>query len=403
MTITRPERLTHATRRLLWTYGGSNVAGALASTFVNLFIFVVTGQLRALAIFNGTYFLSLTFVFYGVAWLFKRKTPLFAYQWGLVLTTLFYVSLLALLTRASAYIGWLGLFYGVAQGVFWFGVNLMTFDTVPAQQRIRFYGVSSAIGSVTGILGPLAGGAVVSAIPGIIGYVVLFLLASIMYGLTLVLSLRVVAGPPLGRIPLTYSLVLPWRDALWSKAFNSLVIRGTREGITGLAGVFLVYLATRQAWAVGVFGGVTALVRTGTSLWVPRWVTPERRVKALWIGTFGMTLAALVLVIHTSWPFVFIYGILTGFTMPWYMIPNAAIPLDVMDQDPNIGEHRVAYTLSREIGLNLGRLLSIAMLVAAYAVDSSPHILVWLLIGTSMIQGAVAILAKHIWARTVTS
>lgn len=401
MDRTRLEPLTQATRRLLWTYGGSNVAGALASTFVNLFIFVVTGQLKALAIFNGVYFISLTFVFYGVAWLFKRKTPLFAYQWGLVLTTLFYISLLALLTRASFYIGWLGLFYGVAQGVFWFGVNLMTFDTVPAQQRIRFYGVSSALGSVTGILGPLAGGALVSAIPGIAGYVVLFLLATIMYGLTFLLSLKVEPGPILGRIPLTYSLVLPWRERLWSKAFSSLVIRGTREGITGLAGVFLVYIATHQAWAVGVFGGVTALVRTLTSLWVPRWVTPERRVMALWFGTLGMTVAALVLLIHTSWPFVFAYGIMTGFTMPWYMIPNAAIPLDVMDQDPKITEHRVAYTLSREIGLNLGRLFSIAVLVTLYAIDPRPVILVGLLITTSIIQGGVAHLARQIWSRIV--
>ena len=170
MSETRIEPLNAATKRLLWTYGGSNVAGALATTFVNLFVFVVSGQLRALAVFNGAYFLSLTFVFYGVAWLFKRRTPLFSYQWGLVLTALFYTSLLTLLSRASDYVLWLGLFYGVAQGVFWFGVNLMTFDTVPSRQRIRFYGISSALGSVTGILGPLAGGTLISAIHGMTGY-----------------------------------------------------------------------------------------------------------------------------------------------------------------------------------------------------------------------------------------
>ncbi len=393
----RAEPLNTPTKRLLWTYGGSNVASALASTFVNLFVFVVSGQLRALAIFNGAYFLSLTFVFYGVAWLFKRRTPLYSYQWGLVLTTLFYTTLLALLSRASHYIVWLGLFYGLAQGVFWFGVNLMTFDTVPARQRIRFYGVSSALGSVTGILGPLAGGALVSLVPGLAGYVLLFALTAVVYGATLLLSLKVLPGPPLGAIPLGYSLMLPWRNRLWNQTFWSLVIRGTREGITGLAGVFLVYIATHQPWAVGLYGGVTALVRTGTSLWVPRWVTPARRVHALWIGTLGMTAAALILLIHTTWPYVFSYGVLTGLTMPWYMIPNAAIPLDVMDQDPDIARHRVAFTLSREIGLNVGRLLSIALLGVLYAMDQSSLVLVALLVATSLGQAAVAELARKIW------
>ncbi|PSR32001.1 MAG: MFS transporter [Sulfobacillus benefaciens] len=397
MSETRIEPLNTATQRLLWTYGGSNVAGALATTFVNLFVFVVSGQLRALAIFNGAYFLSLTFVFYGVAWLFKRRTPLFSYQWGLVLTALFYTSLLTLLSRASDYVLWLGLFYGVAQGVFWFGVNLMTFDTVPSRQRIRFYGISSALGSVTGILGPLAGGTLISAIHGMTGYVVLFALTTVVYGATFLLSLQVTPGPPLGSIPLRFSLLLPWQNKLWNKTFWSLVIRGTREGITGLAGVFLVYVATREPWAVGVYGGVTALARTVMSLWISRWVTPERRVKALWIGTLGMTASALVLLWHTSWPYVFIYGTLTGLTLPWYMIPNAAIPLDVMDHDPAIADHRVAYTLSREIGLNFGRLLSIAVLGLFYSMAHGSLVLVLLLAVTSLAQSAVAHLAKNIW------
>jgi YQGE family putative transporter len=142
---------------------------------------------------------------------------------------------------------------------------------------------------------------------------------------------------------------------------------------------------------------VTALARTVISLWISRWVTPERRVTALWIGTLGMTASALVLLWHTSWPYVFIYGTLTGLTLPWYMIPNAAIPLDVMDQDPAIADHRVAYTLSREIGLNFGRLLSIAVLGLFYSIAHGSLVLVLLLAVTSLAQSAVAHLAKNIW------
>ncbi|MHB1611592.1 MAG: hypothetical protein ACYCT0_07880 [Sulfobacillus sp.] len=79
------------------------------------------------------------------------------------------------------------------------------------------------------------------------------------------------------------------------------------------------------------------------------------------------------------------------------MIPNAAIPLDVMDQDPDIARHRVAFTLSREIGLNVGRLLSIALLGVLYAMDQRSLVLVALLVATSLGQAAVAELARKIW------
>lgn len=380
------------------TFAGSSTAGAIASTFVNLFVFVVSGRLTDLALFNGAYFFALTFVFFAVAHIFRRRTPLAAYQWGLALTAVFYGSLLGLLGQARHDIVFLGLFYGVAQGVFWFGINLMTFDTVPGRDRIRFYGWSSAIGSVTGVAGPLLGGALVSLVPHLAGYLLVFGLALLVYAGTFVVSLTLPAGPPLGPTPLALSFTLPKASPLWRRAFVTLVLRGTREGITGMAGIYLVYLATRAAWAVGLYAGVTALVRMMTSLGVVRWVTPGRRVIALWTGVAGMTLSAMLLLISPGVLTVFVYGVATAASLPWYTVPNEAIPLDVMDADPAVGERRVAYTLSREMALNIGRLASIAILAVGYAGISQRTVLIGLLVLTSSLQGVVAVTAAGVWA-----
>ncbi len=390
--------LTRETRWLVLTFAGSTTAGAIASTFVNLFVFVVSGKLSDLALFNGAYFFSLSFVFYLTGYVFRRSSPLVPYRWGLVLTAAFYGVLLLLLHHASHYILWLGLLQGVSQGFFWFGANLMTFDTVQPEQRIRFYSINSAVGSVAGILGPLMGGAVVGLMHGLKGYLLVFALALAVYAVTFAVSFSIPEGPPLGNEPLSLSFSLHRIMPLWREAMETLAVRGTREAMTGLAGVFLVYIATHSALVVGVYSSVSAVMRMTGALLVSRIVSRDRRTWSMWWGVAGMTAGALFLfLMGVSWIFVFVYAVVASFSMPWFTVPNEAIPLDVMDRDPNVKHRRVAFMLSREMSLNAGRLFSMAILMGLYAIDNRPTMLVVMVVATSLSQGFVARMGAHIW------
>lgn len=395
--------LSPATRWLVLTFAGSTTAGAIASTFVNLFVFVVSGKLSSLALFNGAYFFSLTFVFYLTGYLFRRSSPMVPYRWGLVLTAAFYGVLLAILHHASHYILWLGLLQGVSQGFFWFGANLVTFDTVAPNQRIRFYGISSAVGSISGIGGPLLGGALVSLLPGLHGYLLVFTIALLVYAATYAISFSVPQGPPLGNEPLRFSFSLHRYAPLWKEAMGTLVVRGTREAMTGLAGVFLVYITTHSAWVVGVYSSVTAGMRMLGALQVSRRVVPNSRTWAMWLGVLGMSVGGgFLFLLHVSWVFVFVYGVVMAFSMPWFTIPNEAVPLDVMDLDPQVTHRRVAYMLSREMSLNAGRLASMVILMALYSWHQSPFLLVAMVVATSLAQSWVASMAGHIWTQILS-
>ena len=398
--------LSPATRWLVLTFAGATTASSIAATFVNLFVFVVSGQLSSLVLFTGAFFFSLTFVFYLTGYLFRRSSPLVPYRWGLVLMATFYGILLWLLHQASHYILLLGLFQGVSQGFFWFGANLMTFDTVAPHQRIRFYGLNSAVGSVAGIAGPLAGGALVGLMPGLKGYLLVFALALAVYAATFAISFSVPPGPPLGNEPLRLSLSLYRVAPLWKEAMQTLFVRGTREAMSGLAGVFLVYIATRSAWVVGVYGSVSALTRMLGALGVARRVTPESRTRSMWWGVLGMTAGGVFLFfLKQSWVWVFVYGVVMSFSMPWFTVPNEAIPLDVMDCDAEVKNRRVAFMLSREMSLNGGRLLSMLILMVLYRFQATPVMLVIMVVLSSLAQSWVAWMGDRIWGRirTVTA
>lgn len=393
-----PDRLSPATRWLVLTFAGSTTASTIASTFVNLFVFVVSGDLAALALFNGAYFFSLTFVFYLTGYLFRRSSPLIPYRWGLVMTAAFYGVLLILVHQAAHDIVWLGLAQGVSQGFFWFGVNLMTFDTVAPTQRIRFYGINSAVSSVSGVGGPLLGGALVGLLPGLKGYVAVFAIAMAVYALTFAISFRVPKGPALGRERLSLSLRLPGLIPLWKEAMKTLMVRGTREAMSGLAGVYLIYVTTRSAWVVGVYSSVSALLRMVGALAVSRTVRPASRSRAMWWGVLGMTVGALFLfLMRVNWLWIFAFAVIGSFSMPWFTVPNEAIPLDVMDRDPEVTHHRVVFMLSRELSLNTGRLASMVVLMALYSWHRSPFMLVGMVVASSMVQAWVAWAGSRIW------
>lgn len=386
-----PRKLTPDVWRLLIAFSGANAATAVANIFVNLFIFVVSGQLSGLIWFNGAYFFSLTFVFYGVAVIFRGRPPMVPYRIGLLLTVAFYILVLVVNRQASHWVTLFGIFLGIAQGIYWFGVNLMTFDGVPAESRIPFYGYSGAINSLNGVVGPTLGGALIALVPGMRGYLLVFAFALALYVGALLASLKVPLGPPMVIGPLSEPQRIAKSRKDWRLTLKTIVVRGTREGITGLAGVFLVYLATQKAWAVGIYGGVTALSRILASLVVSRRVTRERRAQSIWVGVTGMTAAALILALGRSWPMVFGYGILAALSLPFYTVPNASIPLDVMDRDPEVGRHRVGFMLGREVALNMGRIASLAALAIGSRYFPGPTVLVALLVLTALIQGWIGI------------
>ncbi|PSR21199.1 MAG: MFS transporter [Sulfobacillus acidophilus] len=390
--------LSPTTRRLVLTFAGSTTASTIASTFVNLFVFVVSGQLASLALFNGAYFFSLTFVFYLTGYLFRRSSPLVPYRWGLVLTAAFYGVLLILLHRAAHYILWLGLLQGISQGFFWFGANLMTFDTVAPEQRIRFYGVNSAVGSISGVGGPLLGGALVGLLPGLHGYLTVFALALLVYAATFAISFSVPPGPALGNEPLRLSWVLHRIQPLWKDAMKTLMVRGTREAMMGLAGVYLIYITTHSAWVVGVYSSVSALLRMAGAFAVSRVVTPQKRVWSMGFGVLGMTVGALCLfLLDVNWIWILVYAVIASFSMPWFTIPNEAIPLDVMDCDPAVTHRRVAYMLSREMSLNTGRLASMLVLMGLYWWHDTPFMLVAMVVASSVVQSWVTWMGSRIW------
>jgi YQGE family putative transporter len=251
---------------------------------------------------------------------------------------------------------------------------------------MHFFGMVGAVTSVTGVAAPLFSGLVISMVAGIGGYLLVFAAALALYTVALILSSGVPTGPPMQLQPMSdsWQVIADRKD--WAQIIKTVIVRGTREGITGIAGLFLIYFATKSAALVGIYTAVTALARMTASLLVTRHVRYGHQIGSMVLGVAGITGAGLLLLGGSSWPWVFGYGALFALTLPFYMIPAETIPLGIMDKDPRITQRRVSYTLSREVGLNIGRLLTVIILALALHWVAAPVMIIILIIATSVIQ-----------------
>ncbi|POB09829.1 MFS transporter [Sulfobacillus sp. hq2] len=385
MSLSSP-KLSRGALWLLITFSGAQTANAVATVFVNLFMLVVAHDLTGLITFNIGYFVALSVVFYAASKVFHGQPPLVPYRWGLFLTMAFYGLLLLLSHHAGHMILTLGIIYGIAQGSYWFGFNLMTFDTIDKDSRMHFFGMSGAINSIAGVAAPLFSGFIISTFSGLGGYLIVFAAALALYAAALIVSSGVPMGPPMHLQPVTDSWRVVAERPDWALIIKTVVIRGTREGITSISGLFLIFFATHNAALVGIYTAATALARMAASLLVTRHVRDSRQMQAMSLGVAGIIGAGLLLLAGSSWPWIFAYGVLFALTLPFYMIPSETIPMGVMDNDPQITQRRVSYTLSREVALNVGRLLTVAILSIGVHWIAAPVMVIILILATSVIQ-----------------
>lgn len=159
-----------------WIFSFGN---SLSSPLLSLY-FYVTSSLK-----NSLEFLLINPIFILVAYIlcgyvtnfYNRVTTI--YRIGIVLNVLFYTALLLLNVNASRLVYPLSIFYGVAQGIYWFAWDVLFFFT---PKKLDFFNKSAYLGVITAFLSPAIYGIILSIFHEI-GYLILFSLTSIILAL----------------------------------------------------------------------------------------------------------------------------------------------------------------------------------------------------------------------------
>jgi MFS transporter, YQGE family, putative transporter len=351
---------------LLLIIGGLySLSIALSNTFVNIYLWKQSGELSDLAMYNLSIVVAqpLTFILAG-RWA-KKVDRVIVLRIGVIFLALFYVTVLFVGTKASDFLLLLGILLGIGYGFYWLAYNVLTFEITEPETRDFFNGFLGILGSVGGMIGPVAAGFIISRLEKLIGYTVVFGLSLGLFSIAVLLSFFLKRRPAHGKYWFRRIITERKHDKNWRMVTNAHFFQGLREGVFVFIVSVFVFIATDSEMALGTYGLINSGISFLAYYFVSRTLKKEYRKQAILVGGLILFLAIFLIIFDLSYFRLLLYAAMIAVAYPLLLVPYASMTYDVIGRGWKAAEMRVEYIVVRELFLNLGRVASILLFLLA--------------------------------------
>jgi MFS transporter, YQGE family, putative transporter len=366
---------------LLLIIGGLySLSIALSNTFVNIYLWKQSGELADLGLYNLSIVVAqpLTFILAG-RWA-KKVDRVIVLRIGVIFLALFYVTVLLVGTRASDFLLLLGALLGIGYGFYWLAFNVLTFEITEPETRDFFNGFLGILGSVGGMIGPVAAGFIISRLEKFTGYTVVFGLSLGLFSVAVFLSFFLQRRPAHGKYWFQRIITERKNDKNWRMITNAHFFQGLREGVFVFIVSVYVFIATDSELALGTYGLINSGISFLAYYFVSRMLKKEYRKKAILIGGIMLFLAIFLLVFELSYFRLLLYAALIAVAYPLLLVPYSSMTYDIIGRGWKAAEMRIEYIVVRELFLNLGRIFSILLFLGSISVFNEERIIPILLV-----------------------
>lgn len=357
--------LSHAARRLLLSFTFFELVEPLLFSFINAFVFRQTDSYISVMVYNVGQFISIPLFFYINGLLMKYISLKKLYLIGLVgqglgLMTVFFIPLTSLVQLFI-----FGFALGAVIGLYWGNRNFMSLEITSVSTRTYFVGLEQIFWVLTSLVMPVVIGGVIS-VGASTGLYQPTLAYQVMGVVSLVILL--VAGKVLGDVkvdnPTFRSLLVTKPTKQWWYARLAEVSYGVFHGGFMFLPTLLVFSLLGEEGVLGLLQSVAAACTALVLYYFSRKLQPAQRLQLVSVAVTVLLLAS----IGVSWFFTGLSAIiLLVLATPVNNLRWLGWSPTVMDaidaQDGGDPANNYAYVVDREIFLNVGRLIGVAVFV----------------------------------------
>lgn len=338
------------------------LAAALSSTFVNVYMWKLTSDLRVIGLYNIVVFtfIPLTFVLSG--YIARRKGITACIRLGIIAYIAFYVIILLMREGVKDYILLLGAFYGCGMGFYYFGNNTLIYHFTEAKNRGYYLGLSGALGGTMGTIAPIISGWLIISKSSLKGYYTVFLISFIIFIISIILSYFLSTKKIEGKFELS-SVLFNRRNKLWNKILVANFLCGFRDGALAYIVNILIFMAFNNELKMGKFTTFTSILVIISTYMVGRIYKKELRDKLFFVGSTLCFTGTVVLVMWTNYVGVIINGILSSVFTSFWNIPFNTMTYEVAEKNTAHVKNMSDYMISKEIPTALGRISSIILYI----------------------------------------
>jgi MFS transporter, YQGE family, putative transporter len=357
--------LSHAARKLLLSFTFFEVVEPLIFSFINAFVFRQTDSFLSVVIYNVGQFIFIPLFFYINGWLMKVFSIKNLYLAGLIgqglgLLVVFFVPIVGTMQLFL-----FGCALGIAIGLYWANRNFISLEITSESTRTYFVGLEQIAWMITGLVMPLLIGGVISLgdrygwyqpivayqVMGVLGMIVLLL-----------------AGKVLGAIkvdnPQPEFLLVTKLSSQWWYVRLAEVSYGVFHGGFMFLPTLMVFKLLGEEGVLGLLQSVAAGCTAVVLYYFSRKLKAEQRLVLVSFAILVLMIAS----ISVSWLFtglaaIFLLVIATPVNnIRWLgWSPTVMDAIDAQDGGDPVNNY--AYVVDREIFLNVGRLIGVAVFV----------------------------------------
>ena len=354
---------------MVLVHGAYTAANLLAGAFLSIFLWRASHDLAPIALYSGLCALMIpaAFVANGLVW--RGMGAGASIRLGLFGCGLSYLVILMLGNDAPHWVVVLGLLRGLAEGFYWSGFHLVTYDTTSDRDRDRYFGAQATASLfLTATLPPAAGAIAAGTRVGgtYRGYQLVFALSAVVLMAAMVLAGQLPSSAR-ERLSLRRVATLARRNPDWRWVTRARLADGFTGSLIGLVLTILMFLVLKNEQQVGNFNGLMGLLGVGISLGLAAFMKPKHRIACALVGGALLVLSTFLLPLYlTAWAIVG-FGLLRAIGGPLHGNALAPVALQVIDRDPAPKAMRYDYIVHQELCLAIGRVLSIGcfLLLAA--------------------------------------
>lgn len=336
------------------------LAMGISNVFLNILLWKESKNFIVLAKYNlmQYIFLPITFIFAG--WLSKRKNGIWSLRLGILSFIILFGLILLFEDKISKFVLLFGVLYGVAAGFYWLAFHVLSFDFTSTKNRDTYNGYNGSIAGICGAIAPISSAYIINKNFLGMGYTIVFSISLSLFVVLILVSLLIKAEYYGSKI--NYKKVFGSNSQDWSLLRKGLFMWGFRDVIIGFLIIVLVFKSTGSEWSVGTFSLIASVISSVAYVVEQKLVKPKSRLKSMLIGAILMFTAVWGLVLNIRYGTLMLYMVVESASLPFFLVPFSSASFNIISLQHQ-DDLRLEYIINKEIMLNIGRIISLTVLI----------------------------------------
>jgi hypothetical protein len=359
------DRMSKKYHMLVISYIFQQFYANFESVFINTLLYRISGGSMSSVIVYRCITYTATFIFFHVgAYIAQKKTPVFAARLGAFGYLSMYLILFIWMERMEQLQYLIALLAGTSGALYWAGHNTLLPHYTTRQNRDIGVAILGVVQGVMTLCIPLISGFIISLMPEISGYRVMFAFAMLAVGAQLFCMMRFY---PVEQEHHHSAIRLAWKLLTRKLSYRLMMcyefIRGIREGTFAFILNMLLFEIITEESVVGIntfFTGMMAI----TGSWVyGKIVAPRLRSRYALAAATVLLSACSMLLVQMSVPAVMLFTVVNAFMQLFVLNSYGNTSIDVLTHNKLARKCSAEMFAFRETAIGPGRILGLGLVL----------------------------------------